>query len=241
MKYNFKLLQILFFIAFISESFSQKVIISEDPPMDFKNFNNEIGPNQNKFNYFELEFGGISKYQTLDPIPFQFGIHIGLSRIQKRKINNILAFHYGLEYSYDNIYLKQEAESYITNLPTKAEDLKYHFSNINSAIGFQINFDKKRGNQLGKYLSIGGFFGFNYANRLTYNLSDQSIAKKVRINQKNLNHIMPFQYGISAKMMLKKIGLFINYRISNLVEGLTYGIPKISCGLNITINGKTYR
>ena len=209
--------------------------------MNFKIFNNEIGPNQKKFNYFDFEFGGISNYQTLDPIPFQFGIHIGLSRIQKRKINNILAFCYGLGYGYENIYLKQEAESLITNLNQEATDLKYQFSNINASLGFQINFDKKRGNQLGKYLSIGGFFGFNYSNMLTYNLNDQSVAKNIKIKQKNLNYITPFQYGISAKMMLKKIGLFTNYRISNITEDISYEIPKISCGLNITMNGKAYR
>ena len=219
---------------------AQKVVISENPPADFKKENSAFGPNQKKFKYLDFKIGSFSDYQTEKPLDFISSFHSEITTIKKRKISNLLALNYGLGYRFDNIQLHSDSVSYISITSQKTHDIRYLFHSISTIFGFQINFENKRGNQLGKYFSVNGYFNWNYRNKLTYKFSGNSNAEKTKVIHKNLNGINNFQYGVTAKLILKKIGLFIDYRISNIFKKSKYNLPNINAGFNFTISPKDF-
>ena len=238
-KYSYKLTLIVTIL--ISQiGFSQKTILKENVPLDFKKFNTEKGPNKKKFTFLEFSVG------TLLPISFNkdenmtikpsFEYH--LSTNFKRKISPILSLTNMLGISHLRIQAKSIYELIDFGLSSSALDPKFCIWNLLYQTGLRINFDPDRGNQIGKYIEMNvfGFYAWNSTLRYEYNtnLNDKTI-----IREKNPNPISNLHYGFKIKLGLKDKSIFGSYRVSHFLENRD--IPNLSIGFSSIIGNKTYR
>ena len=168
MKYNFKILVIIIIVLLQFNAVSQKVVISENPPEDFAKERSEFGPNQKKFNYFDFKLGGFIRDVATNTIPLKNSLNIELTKLHKRKIKEFLSLNYGIGIGHQLFKLSQYNLSYLPNISNSSKDIKYRFFNLQSIVGFQINFDNKRGNQIGKYIAFNAYLNWVFSDLLSY-------------------------------------------------------------------------
>jgi len=232
LKYKIKTIALL---LICNVCLSQEIIIAENPIKDLEYVSGGTGPNKKKFNYSDLNFGATTNIVNTTSLPVQFGHYLSFQRITKRKLNELLAINIGLGINNYHYYLNESFKDQMPNISSEANKIKYRFFNFEGLFGMQIHFDLKRGNQMGKYLSLNGYGEWLPLNKLSYKLSNTTDAESTKIVHKRLNYIEPLQYGFIAKLMIKKIGIFAKYRFSSIFNNSLNELPRLTLGFNSTI------
>ena len=157
----------------------------------------------------------------------------------KYKINPVLALGFGVNYGYSHYLLSADsAKIFPTNQVFDKEKLRVH--NIGFELFGRINFDKNRGNFLGKYMDLGGYFNWIYAANylaITKEFDPNMNADIIKTKYTNLSYVEPFSYGFVVRLSFNKVGLCADYRISDLFKPeFNYPeMPRLTVGLDLSI------
>ena len=240
-KYNFKILSIVILTLFQFTGIAQKVVISENPPLDFKKERSEFGPNQKRFDYLDLKLGGFISNGAINTIPTKSSLNLELTKLFKRKISEFFALNYGIGIGHQLFVLDQYDITYLPDISDQSKEIKYRFINLHPIIGFQINFDNKKGNQMGKYIACNAYLDWIFSDRLSYKYINSPNSYYIKILHKNLSNVSAFQYGFKLKINGKKLGVFFDYRVSNYFINQSHELPKSSIGVNYSIYKNKYR
>ena len=238
-KYSYKL-TFIFTILISQISFSQKTIVKENVPKDFKKFNMEKGPNKKKFSFFEFSVGTLLPISLNgdESMTFKSSFEYQLSTNFKRKISPVLSLTNILGISHLRIQAKNIYELNDFGISSSALNPKFRMWNLMYLTGFRFNIDPNRGNQIGKYIEMNlfGFYTLNSTLRYEYNTN---LNNKTIITERNPNPISNLHYGFKMKLGIKSKSIFCFYRLSHFLENSDF--PSLLVGFSSTIGNKTYR
>ena len=238
-KYSYKLI-FIFTILISKIGFSQKTIVKEKVPEDFRKFNMENGPNKKKYSFLEFSVGTLLPIflNRDESISIKSSFEYQLSTNFKRKISPVLSLTNILGISYLRIQAKSIYELNDFGISSSALDPRFRMWNFMYLTGFRFNIDPNRGNQIGKYIEMNLFGFYTGISTLRYeyntNLNDKTI-----IRERNPNPISNLHYGFKMKLGIKSKSIFGLYRVSHFLENSD--IPKLLVGFSSTIGNKTYR
>jgi hypothetical protein len=221
-----RLFTCIFLFIISLHCFSQTVLLEEDRTKD--TVPTSFGPNLKNFLHFYLGYGFVAgpsekgatiNYGSSDR--FIFGLRY------KRKTGGVYSFGFDLNYHFTSFNLKQNAAKV---LPDTILHKKEKFSE--GALGFQlynrINFDRKRGNYMGKFIDAGaGIDWFSLSHITKDKLPDGSLHST---STRKLNYVNPVYYYAFLKLGLNRIIFSAGYRLSDLFSDdkniLVNGFPK---------------
>jgi hypothetical protein len=235
-----KLLVLIAIISFTGYLSAQEVVFEEvydDTVIPKK------GPNLKHYRhfYFDLGFPVMNESSAAEivhgsSVSFDFGYRY------KRKICEYWAVGYDFSYSFQSYKMKDtdipsiETDSIEANKDYK----KHHYGvhNLNLGVYQRINFNR-RGNSIGKYLDIGGYGGWNFATNHIYKRKGDSSEsfRVIEINEKGIEYIERFQYGIEARLGTNRYSVSARYRLSDLIDSdnevLLGELPRLRVGIQI--------
>ncbi len=203
---------------------AQTIIIKQTVPEQLEDDDEDFGPNRKFFNhtYGGLAFGvdGVSMDgEVFSPIKHinSFSFYSGTRYY--RNFSKIFAGVADYELSYDQSRLKL-GDGDSTQLPVSRLDLakaKYWFVKMGGALSLQINFKRKRGNQLGTYITIGGYGNWLMFKRFSakYENDLSSYTNITRVNLGKLKYMERFEYGPEVKFGKTNFAFFAKYRLSD--------------------------
>lgn len=235
MKYVFIVL--VFFFSF--DTFSQNVLLEENPIND--TLIPKKGPNLRRFSHFYMGYEVIADNFSDQSATVKNAVSnvFFLGYRHKMKINNFWSVGYALNFNSSTYSIKQnEKKIFPDSLKHKRERL------IVSGLGVQLftrfNFDK-RGNKIGKYLDVGCYASWDFANshfiRDNTVAADSSNAKVITVTEQKLKYFENYEYGFKARIGSNHIAISATYRFSDLIKpSYKYPeLPKLSIGLEIGI------
>jgi len=219
---------------------AQTVLIKQTVPENFEDIDNGYGPNRKHFSFPYFAIGLHSEgysHENDTIISPQYGksIELRFGTRTRMKMNKFLAFglDYELGYSSHSINLKDEFA-----LATFSPDVikaKYQLYNIGLASYFQINFEPKRGNQLGSYLDIGVFGSYNFGRRFTQTI--KMGKEKSVYTLKRLQDFEKLNYGAMVRFGKNVWAVYGKYRYSNSFKNKSaignYELPRFTFGFEI--------
>jgi hypothetical protein len=225
---------LLFFLLFPSSMVAQQVMLSEDVAIDSTIA--KRGPNRKHYTHSFMSFGlaadaGSAGAKVVQPRfdYFNFGIRY------KRRLAEHFAVGFDLSYGLEDYRLKQEAGKKLPDSLLNSRE-RMIFNNFTTGLYMRFNFGK-RGNQLGKYLDLGGYGNivFGHTHFLKNKLADGST---VRARITGLNYYQLLNYGLSARLGYKKLVLFGQYRVSNMFYGDKNlpELPRILAGVQFVLS-----
>ena len=90
MKFVYKVIQIILVVFIFNDTTAQREIISEEVPLDFKEYSADWGPNQKKYRYTEFSFDTYLpwKLEMVNGPSIKPSFNVNLSFIKKRKISS---------------------------------------------------------------------------------------------------------------------------------------------------------
>ncbi len=231
------LLVLILFSSF--NIFSQNVLLEENPIND--TLIPKTGPNLKRFNLFCFGYEVIADNFSNQTATVRNGassvFYFGYRH--KMKINNFWSVGYGLNLNSSTYSIKQNVKKiFPDSLKHKRERLMV------SGLGFQLftrfNFDK-RGNKIGKYLDVGCYANWDFANsHFTKDntvAADSSNAKVITVTEQKLKYFENYEYGFKARIGSNHFAICATYRFSDLIKpSYKYPeLPKLSVGLEIGI------
>lgn len=230
MKIN-KIIVLLFLASFSATG--QEILFEKDPAIDTTI--EKKGPNRKNFTHPFISFGfaidaGEKGATVVQPNLDQFAIGFRY----KRRLNK--TFSVGFEFSYTNyaFSIKQNNQK-TTPDSTINQRQRLYFYDIQLGAYFRINFGK-RGNILGNYFDIAPYSEavVAFTEFSKYKLPDGSV---VRARRSGIDYFQRFNYGIQARIGLKKLIFFGQYRISNAFYGdkNLAEIPRITAGIQFVL------
>ncbi|MEA1877557.1 MAG: hypothetical protein U9N86_11900 [Bacteroidota bacterium] len=219
-------------------AFGQEVLIEETPDISIQQ--ESWGPNRDNYIQFIMYRGQYIPVGGLmldtKTIQNQSG---GIQLQYKRKLNNLFSFLIEAVYNADQFGFSCDKPSQLNGATNYDKELlKMHSAGLNVLL--RINFDKKRGNHLGKYLELGLFANYLItSNHIAYYEGTEGVDKfnKVRVTESGLNYINPFQYGILMRIGSDKYGLFYRSRYTDWITDPTINsyLPKHQLGLSYSL------
>lgn len=214
------LLSVLIIIA-SAGLYSQDILLDKDVEDQYKG---KSGPNMRHYGHFYVAFGTITDFDEKQGTAIEWW-RSGQYMIGYRYKLKLLSFYaVGLDFSYkrNQYYFEGISENPfdIENpLTTNMERDRHRL--INNGIGLElyhrINVGR-RGNTLGKYLDTGIRAQWNVAdveNILIKKEDDDIPAQRIRIKNKGLTYVMPYSYGLTARLGFNKFLVHANYRLSD--------------------------
>ncbi len=201
--------------------YSQTVLLQEDvSKLDFQMPTN--GPNYKNFHqlYFNYSFyvplGDVQEVEinSWKSATFSIGWRY------KRKLTNWFAVGTGISYSNSAFSIKQNDFKEVPN-NIQHEEEKLKFNNVNLELYTRINFGK-RGNVIGKFIDIGAYAEYAFSVKHFYmDNSDKNTppyySGTIEVNQKDLNYIQKFNYGLKTRLGMNRWVIIASYRLSNLL------------------------
>ncbi len=224
---------------------AQTIILRQTVPENLEDDDDDFGPNRGVFNH---PYGGIGfgvnnvslDGEDLSPVKNfnSFSFYSGTRYY--RNFSKIFAgvLDYNLSYDQSRLIIDQGDSIQFPVAKTDLTKAKYWFVKMGVGLGLQINLKPKRGNQLGSYVSLGGYvnwlmirrFSAKYENNLS-NYTDVS-----RLNLGKLKYLERFEYGPEVKFGKTNFALFARYRMSDYFktkEGVWNfnELPRLTVGL----------
>lgn len=196
----------------VNSTWAQEYVVSEDVAID--STIEKRGPNRKHYRHSYMNFGscidaGENGAQVKQPRidHFTFGVRY------KRRLAEHFALGYDINYTINDYALKQQIEKKIpTILLNKRERMIFNI--FEGALFARINIGR-RGNQLGKFIDIGGYGSVTVAHT-HFTLNRLSDGSNVRTRTNGLKYFQRFNYGINARLGMNKIALFGHYRLSDM-------------------------
>lgn len=125
----------------------------------------------------------------------------------KLKVNKAQALVFDLRYAFDRNYFNVNANPFDESMRLISGNATFH--DFQGAIGHRFNFDWNRGDDLGTYLDISAFGGFNAGSTLRV-ISSQATDSDIRIT--SVYNRIPMEsrvyYGFEARLGYKKYALY---------------------------------
>jgi hypothetical protein len=213
--------------------YGQEILLEKNPAID--STIEKSGPNRKHFWHSFIGFGlavdaGEKGVTVVQPNLDQFTIGYRY----KRRLNN--TFSVGFEFSYTNygFSIKQNKQKTTPDTAINQKQRLY-FYDVQLSPYFRINFGK-RGNILGKYFDVAPYYEtvFAFTEFSKYKLTDGSV---VRARRSGVNYVQRFNYGVQARIGLKKLIFIGQYRISNAFYGdkNLAEIPRITAGIQLVL------
>ena len=227
-----KTISLFLFLLMGFAVFSQEVILEQENIGEKVQTKN--GPNAG---YFTHSFIGLSF-----PVPPQqegaallygksWGMDFG-SR-GKYRFSNYYALGFDISYGFDIFRMKQEEAKVV---PDKLIYDKQSLRSNEFRLGLfnRINFDKRRGNQLGRYIDLGAYGAYQWVKHKTEVEEDNSTY--IAIHRK-LEYIGPWQYGFFARLGSRRLLLTVDYRFSDFFspDSGYPELPRFSVGLQFAL------
>ena len=211
-------------VVCFNELNAQTIIIKQAVPSNLEDGDDDFGPNRKRFNhsYGGLGFGinGVSMdNESLSPVKGfnSFSLYSGTRYY--RNFNKIFASVVDYELSYEQSRLIIDQGDSV-QFPVAKADLakaKYWFVKIGGSLSLQVNFKPKRGNQLGTYLTVGGYGKWLMFKRFgaKYRTSNSNYTNTARLSLGKLKYLNNFDYGPEVKFGKTNFALFAKYRMSD--------------------------
>jgi hypothetical protein len=197
---------------FMQGAKAQEYVVSEDIAID--STIEKRGPNRKHYRHSYMNFGscidaGEIGAQVKQPRidHFTFGVRY------KRRLAEHVALGYDINYTINDYALKQEIGKKIpTVLLNKRERMIFNI--FEGALFARINIGR-RGNQLGKFIDLGGYGSVTVAHT-HFTLNTFPDGSKVRTRTNGLKYFQRFNYGVNARLGMNKLAVFGQYRISDM-------------------------
>lgn len=234
-----KKLLLILSISFGLSAQAQKILL-EKHTRDLFPAQNTNGPNLKHFKHAYLDYGfsmADSKTQGITLLTarsntFSFGVRY------KRKLAEFLSIGYAFYYNFEDFAIKQEAGKIFPNSILHSKE-KLNFNNLGSELYTRLNF-APRGNTLGLFLDLGGFFNWTFtAKHKTTDIFEdyENNAKEIQVISKHLEYTEPFHYGVCARLGYNRYILTASYRLSGYIkEEFDVVLPKLSIGFEIGLH-----
>ncbi len=230
---------LLFLIGIGGIGYGQTILIKDKVPHDFKAIDGDYGPNRKRYNY---SYFGIGK---IIPTPFQDStlavrwnaIKMASGGTGKRQFNKWVAGVFDFEFSFESYALGAIDSTNTLNYHASIEKARYVFYKVGTDLALQFNLRPNRGNQLGNYITLGGYLDYNISRRfVTKSEFDNGFPLSQKNVYKRLPFAPPFQYGIVAKFGKHYWDIFAKYRLSNAFDNGQVEIPRLIVGLEFLIH-----
>ena len=159
----------------------------------------------------------------------------------KLRITNWLQVGGQIAYYYHSYHLVQDSSK---ALPSRQlfDRERMVFNNLNVSPYVRFTFHKKRSNQMGKILDIGGYVGWTYRTRhighQKYNTPNSVGGMKTDFSSRGLVYAEPYHYGLNARLGIGHIVVYASYRLSNLFKS-SYNfaeLPRTTLGIEIGLH-----
>lgn len=131
-----------------------------------------------------------------------------------RRLNNRFAFVNNLSIMYKSFRLQPD-ESVMNSyqhLFDEVEIIARSQTALVYAPGLRVSIQKRRGNIIGKYIDVQGFFALTLRRSETVEGFGQSGEGELRMR---LTEGTPFHYGATFRLGYNRLALFVNYFIAN--------------------------
>ena len=229
---------ILFILIIICTSIAgQTILIKQTVPENFEDIDEGHGPNRAHFSYPYFALGmhadGYSHENdtTISPV-FGKSMEIRFGTRTRLKLNRFIGFGIDYELGYSAHFINLKDAYALANFSPDVKKARYQTYTIGAASYFQINFEPKRGNQLGSYLDIGVFGGYNFGRKYSQKLK---IGKEKSIYAlKNLQNFEKLNYGPIIRFGKRVWAIYAKYRYSNSFKNKTttgnYELPRLTFG-----------
>ena len=213
---------VLFIIA-ISHSFSsaQDIDIVVEDVLIEDTVPSKWGQNQRHFGHLYGSFGfvirGGDHYTSTD---YGLSNRFGFGYRYKLKVNKRYAIGADLGLSFSNYRKKIEYYTYNLDMETSINKIRYKLLSLE--LYQRINFGKRK-NKIDYYVDLGFYGGYLF--------STKSIIKRkhlggyyadVKTVTKDLDYILNYTYGISARIVINKWSAFAKYRVSNISHSQSF-------------------
>lgn len=220
-------------------TFGQTVLIKDKIPNNFSNIDNGFGPNRKHYSYSYLAIGKIVSIPIPDSVLSvrwnAMKLSSGLTK--KYQANKYIGLLFDFDLSVESFALQQIDSITTLNYNTNINKARYVFYKVSTDLAIQFNFNPKRGNQLGTYLTLGGYVDYNISRRF---VTKAKFENGYKVNQKvvykKLPFATPFQYGGVAKFGKHYWDLFARYRISNSFDNGQIELPRLIVGFEFLIH-----
>ncbi len=244
-----KLLPVIFLIILPAFLYSQEILLDKDVEEQYKA---KTGPNMRHYGHFYSALGMVTDFDEESGTSIDWW-RSGQYMLGYRYKLKLLSFYaIGLDLSYRRTAyffegINQNPFDPLNPLTLNTQRDRHRL--INSGLGLEfyhrINFGR-RGNTLGKYLDTGIRAQWNVADVESILVIDDNPdipAQRTRIKNRRLTYIMPYSYGLTARIGFNKIIFHANYRLSDYfreeiseVEGVNIPeTPRLALGIQFAI------
>lgn len=224
---------------------AQTIILRQTVPDQLEDDDDDFGPNRKTFNHpyggFGFGVGNVSfDNEELSPIKHfnSFSFYSGTRYY--RNFNKLFAgvFDYNLSYDQSRLVVDQGDSIQFPVTKTDLTKAKYWHVKMGFVLSLQINLKPKRGNQLGTYITLGGYGNWlmfkRFSAKYENDLSNYSDVTKVNLGK--IKYMEGVEYGPEVKFGGSNFSLFARYRMSNYFktqEGVWdfNELPRLTIGL----------
>ncbi|MFN3916767.1 MAG: hypothetical protein ACK4K0_03395 [Flavobacteriales bacterium] len=202
-------------------------------------YENDFGPNRKRYNHYYLGFG--VTYDIYEP-DLADNIVMGLPNrsfmfssgyTAKLKLSRVFALGFDYSLNAKNISVTQVGQINQLNDASTFNREKFSFFNLGLAPWMRINFDKKRGDILGKHVDLGGYANWHFAHR--HRLKHKSGHWTGRSNNTQTNYkpdyVNNYEYGAIFKIGLGKFILYNQFRLSKQLNINGIDLPRFTSGV----------
>lgn len=192
---------------------AQEVLVYEDLQGD--TIKSEYGMNRKHYRhpfigmgFFAGGAGGpTGKIKTADSWAFEYGVRY------KRKFTHYLSA--GADWSFSRLQYSPsawEVASLMGDASLKSEKLVL----VQTGLGLyqRFNWQKRRGDFIGRFLDVGVYGNWTFASRHVYSF-EQATGERVKVKKSGLDYVSPFDYGLLARIGFGNFVLKSSYRFSD--------------------------
>jgi len=241
---NFKLIKIIVSITVISiqnSTYCQTVLIKDKVPVDFSTLDEGIGPNRKHYSYSYFGIGKIIDVPISDSV-FSAkwnALKISSGFTKKYQANKFLGLLFDFDLSFESYALNRLDSINTINYNPNLTKARYVFYKVSSDLAMQFNLRPKRGNQLGAYITVGGYVDYNVSRRF---ITKSQFNNGYEVRQKNVyrkpSFTTPFQYGAVAKFGKHYWDIFAKYRVSNAFDSGQTELSRLIIGVEILFHNR---
>lgn len=237
MQARFFVILFLGLLAFSSLT-AQEIVIHEDVQGD--TLVPEFGMNRKHYqhsfvggHFFLGEPGGPSgKIKTGLSWALEYGIRY------KRRFSNF--FSGGMEWSVRRLEYFPQAWD-MAEFPVAEELNNERLRLMQTGLGLyqRINFQKRRGDFIGRFLDLGVYGNWNFSSRHIYSFTNEK-EERVKVKTSRLSYVQPFDFGALVRLGFNNFVIRGSYRISDHFKddsGMEE-FPRFSLGLEVGFHPK---
>lgn len=223
----------LLLVGITEYSLGQTILIKDKVPHDFSTIDNGFGPNRKNYNYSYFGLGKIlsTSFQDSALSAKWNALKVTSGTTYKRQFNRWVGGVFDFEFSLESYAFNQIDSTNTIDYHEAVENARYVFYKVGGDFALQFNLRPKRGNQLGKYITLGSYIDYNMARRF---VTKAQFENGYKVNQKKvykkLSFIQPFQYGTVVKYGKHYWDIFAKYRLSNAFNNRQVEIPRLIVG-----------